>query len=148
MNSNNLGIVIIFYILWLYRHEGIIIAIAYWQCILEFCFNIFLIIFAFLLHGEHLAVDRLALVIVMGFIYLISPSFYLLADRKFRDALSQHGVVKALWSLLKQKYGWEENQKIKIPRFEYIKIQKVKDQNFWSYKSYIWNICTFKKRNF
>ena len=117
MNSNNLGIVIIFYILWLYRHEGIIIAIAYWQCILEFCFNIFLIIFGFLLHGEHLIVDRLALLIVMGFIYLISPSFYLLADRRFRDVLSQHGVVKALWSLLKQKYDWEENQKIKLARF-------------------------------
>ena len=116
LNSNNLGIVII-YLLWLYRHEGIIIAIAYWQCILEFCFNIFLIIFAFLLHGEYLAVDRLALVIVMGFIYLISPSFYLLADRRFRDALSQHGIVKALWSSLKQKYDWEENQKINIPWF-------------------------------
>ena len=62
--------------------------------------------------------DRLALLIVMGFIYLISPSFYLLADRRFRDVLSQHGVVKALWSLLKQKYDWEENQKIKIPRFD------------------------------
>ena len=86
------------------RDEGIIIAIAYWQCILESCFNIFLIIFAFLLHGEQLIVDRLALIIVMGFIYFISPSFYLLADRRFRDALSKHGVLKALWSSLKQKY--------------------------------------------
>ena len=99
------------------RDEGIIIAISYWQCILEVFFNLFIIIFTFVLHGEHLIVDRLIFIIVLGFVYLISPSFYLLADRRFRDILSQHGVVKALWSSLKQKYDWEENQKINIPSF-------------------------------
>ena len=87
-----------------FRDDGIIIAISYWQCMLECCFNIFFIVFTFLLQGEQLIVDRFVLIFAMGFIYFITPSFFLLADWRFRDALSKHGVAKALWFSLKQKY--------------------------------------------
>ena len=44
------------------------------------------------------------LLVTYCFNYVIFPSFYLLADSRFRNVFKQKGGSKAIWLALKQKY--------------------------------------------
>ena len=90
-----------------FSEYGIIFSISVWQCLFEFCINLVLTcIFLFTNVEPTLWVIKISMLIYFCQNYVISPSFYLLADSRFRDALTQKGTVKAFWLALKQKYDW------------------------------------------
>ena len=88
----------------IFRNNGIIIAISFWQCLAEFCVNVLLCIIFYKFHGQDQLIDTFALLTLIFFSYVVFPSIYLLADQRFRNAMKQRGIPKAFWSALKQKY--------------------------------------------
>ena len=88
-----------------FSEDGIVIAISVWQCLLEFFTNYLLAgIFHFLDKGQSYLVNILSLISVYFLNYIIFPSFYLLADARFRRVLIQKGTFRAIWLALKQEY--------------------------------------------
>ena len=87
-----------------FSNDGIVISISIWQCLLEFCTNCLIngCLFVFKEHSYDLLVFLLLVTYCLN--YMILPSFYLLADSRFRNALFQKGSFKAIWSALKQNY--------------------------------------------
>ena len=85
-----------------FRNDGIIIAITAWQVAVESTS-----IIAFTIALELISFNQLKLIILLLqlFIsYVILPSFYFLADSRFRIALKDKGILKSIWAALKQKY--------------------------------------------
>ena len=88
-----------------FRNDGIIVAISFWQVLAEFCVNIFLCISVYYgFQGQDEFFDQLFILALTFFSYVVFPSIYLLADQRFRNALKQKGMPKAVWLALKQKY--------------------------------------------
>ena len=87
-----------------FRDDGIVIAISIWQCFLEFCTNS--LITSILIMDQSFVILELLLLITYFFNYVIFPSFYLLADSRFRKVFHQKGGLQAVWLALKQKYNW------------------------------------------
>ena len=91
----------------MYRNDGIIISISVWQVIVETIFNI-----AYLTWGHfspptthNLGISKVSKTLFhLFFSYIILPSFYFLADQKFRSTFKESGIMKAIWCALKQKY--------------------------------------------
>ena len=99
----------IHYVNILYRNDGIIISISVWQVIVEAIFNITYIAWNIFLQPtlNNLGISKVSMTLfLLFFSYIILPSFYFLADPKFRSALKESGIMKAIWSALKQKYDW------------------------------------------
>ena len=89
--------------------DGIVISISIWQCLVEFCTN-FLIIGSLFIFKEHNYNLLEFLLLIAGCLnYVIFPSFYLLADSRFRNAFYEKGSFKALWSAIKQNYQKNSN---------------------------------------
>ena len=88
-----------------FSEDGIVIAISVWQCLLEFFTN-FLIVGIFLLVIEGQSYLGNTLLILTSYIlnYIIFPSFYILADARFRRVLTQKGIFRAILLALKQEY--------------------------------------------
>ena len=93
-----------------YSDDGIVISISIWQCLVEFCTN-FLIIGCLFIFKEHNRSLLEFLLLIAGCLnYVIFPSFYLLADSRFRNTFYQKGTFKAIWSALKQNYKKNSNE--------------------------------------
>ena len=95
--------------IFMYRNDGIIISISVWQVIVEAIFNItFLTLGYFLSHTtrtRNLGICKVSMTLFhLFFSYIILPSFYFLADQKFRSTFKESGIMKAIWCALKQKY--------------------------------------------
>ena len=106
LTIENLKCMIIYY-LFIYRNDGIIISISVWQVIVEAIFNITYIAWNIFLQStiNNLGISKVSITLFLIFFsYIILPSFYFLADQKFRSALKESGIMKAIWSALKQKY--------------------------------------------
>ena len=87
-----------------FSNDGIVISISIWQCLLEFCTNCLIngCLFVFKEHSYDLLVFLLLVTYCLN--YMILPSFYLLADSRFRNSFYQKGSFRAIWSALKQNY--------------------------------------------
>ena len=97
----------IHYVNILYRNDGIIISISVWQVIVEAIFNITYIAWNIFLQPtlNNLGISKVSMTLfLLFFSYIILPSFYFLADPKFRSALKESGIMKAIWSALRQRY--------------------------------------------
>ena len=95
--------IVLFNILY-FSDDGIVISISIWQCILEFCTNC-LVSVCLLVFKEHSYNSLLFLQLISYCLnYMILPSFYLLADSRFRNSLYKKGIFKSIWSALKQTY--------------------------------------------
>ena len=95
--------IVLFNILY-FSDDGIVISISIWQCILEFCTNC-LVSVCLLVFKEHSYNLLLFLQLISYCLnYMILPSFYLLADSRFRNSLYKKGIFKSIWSALKQNY--------------------------------------------
>ena len=81
-----------------------IISISIWQCLVEVCFNVILLGSLSLFRGQDLLKDRLIILSLIFFNSVVFPSFYLLADKQFRNTVFEKGASKAIWLALKQKY--------------------------------------------
>ena len=86
------------------RDEGVIVSITYWQWAVEFSFNFLMILFHSLVRGEERRMDDWIGVTMFFFGFVVLPSFYFLADVKFRRVLEQNPVHVALWIALTQNY--------------------------------------------
>ena len=87
----------------LFRNDGIIIAITVWQVMVESTSSVGLGMIREYIISSNL--DKLILNLVQLLItYFILPSFYLLGDNRFRLALKNNGILKSIWTALKQKY--------------------------------------------
>ena len=87
-----------------YSDDGIVISISIWQCLLEFFTNCLIngCLFIFKEHNFNLLTFLLIGTYCLN--YTILPSFYLLADSRFRNSFYQKGGFKSIWSALKQNY--------------------------------------------
>ena len=85
-----------------FRNDGIIIAITVWQVVVESTSNVgFFIAHEFISSEQH----KLIITLVGLFItYVILPSFYFLGDNRFRLTLKDKGILRSIWTALKQKY--------------------------------------------
>ena len=93
----------------LYRNDGIIISISVWQVIVEAIFNITYLTLSYFLsrttRTRNLGISKVSMTLFhLFFSYIILPSFYFLADQKFRSTFKESGIMKAIWCALKQKY--------------------------------------------
>ena len=86
------------------RDEGMVISITYWQWAVEFVFNISMVIFHLSIRGDKRKTDHVIGVAMFLFGFVILPSFYFLADIRFRRAIDQKGLKQALWLALTQSY--------------------------------------------
>ena len=80
-----------------------------WQGIVEAIFNIIYITWSHFLPptAHNLQKSKVLMTLfLLFFSYIILPSFYFLADPKFRSGLKESGIMKAICSALKQKYDW------------------------------------------
>ena len=86
------------------RDDSIVMSIAYWQWFVEFLFNIGMVIFHLSIRGDQRRIDHWIGIAMFFFGFVLLPSFYFLADVKFRRALDQKGLKQALWLALTQSY--------------------------------------------
>ena len=85
-----------------FRNDGIVIAITVWQVVVESISTIGFVIAHEFISGHH---HKLILTLVQLFItYVILPSFYFLGDNRFRLTLKDNGILRSIWTALKQKY--------------------------------------------
>ena len=93
--------------IFMYRNDGIIISISVWQVIVEAIFNIIYLTLTWYLSLSTYSLGTSKVSVTLFFLffsYIILPSFYFLADPKFRSAFKESGIMKAICSALKQKY--------------------------------------------
>ena len=81
-----------------------LISISIWQCLVEVCINFIFLVTLSLFRGQDLLQDRLIILSLIFFNSVVFPSFYLLADKQFRNTVFEKGIPKAIWLALKQKY--------------------------------------------
>ena len=83
-----------------------IFSISFWQWSAEFLFNIVSVTGMYLLlgHGGDVFLETVFVIFAIFIMYALLPSFYLLADRKFRKTYQTNGFIKSLWSALKQDF--------------------------------------------
>ena len=86
------------------RDDSIVMSIAYWQWAVEFLFNIGMVIFHLSIRGDQRRIDHWIGFLMFFFGFILLPSFYFLADVKFRRAIDQKGLKQALWLALTQNY--------------------------------------------
>ena len=88
----------------LFRNDGIVIAVTFWQWVVEFIFNILLIgLLAGL--GANLKVDNFVALFSLWFGSTVVPSFYFMACAEFRRDLETYGLLKAFWiAITKDNY--------------------------------------------
>ena len=60
--------------------------------------------YLFLGNGGNTFLEQMLLIFYNFMYYAFLPLFYLLADRKFRNAYQKNGMIKSLWSALKQDF--------------------------------------------
>ena len=95
----------------IFRDDGIVIAVTFWQWFVEFIFNLLLIgTIAGL--GSNRQVDHFASLIVTWFGTSVIPSFYFMACADFRRNLGTYGLLKAFWLAITKDDN--ENQSYEI----------------------------------
>ena len=88
----------------IFRHDGIVIAVTFWQWFVELLFNIFSIGIVSVL-GANRQVDHFVALFGIWFSVSILPSFYFMASADFRRDLETKGIIKAFWmALTKDSY--------------------------------------------
>ena len=92
----------VFTLLFSYRHDGIIVAISFWQWLVEFIFSNIIAVGVYSL-GSNRQVDHFFTLIMILFNVTVIPSFYLMACAKFRRDLTNYGLVKAYWLAVTNK---------------------------------------------
>ena len=88
----------------LFREDGIVIAISVWQTLIELLWSILYFSCVFVTEGQSIFIMECMLLLTYFMNYVIFPSFYLLADARFRNIFIHTGKSKALWLALTQKY--------------------------------------------
>ena len=88
----------------IFRNDGIVIAITFWQWIVESIFNLLLIgLIAGL--GNNRQVDDFLSLCIAWFGTSVVPSFYFMACADFRRDLETFGLLKAFWlAITKDNY--------------------------------------------
>jgi hypothetical protein len=77
------------------------IDITTWQWAMELFLSIFIWLFAKLLVGKFLALDKFLTIIYGLLAWVVLPSFYLIGDNKFRREFDKEGFPRAFWKRLK-----------------------------------------------
>jgi hypothetical protein len=77
------------------------IDITIWQWAMEIFINIFIWLFAKVLVGKFLALDKFLTIIYGLLAWVVQPSFYLIGDSKFRNEFVKEGFRRAFWQRLK-----------------------------------------------
>ena len=86
------------------RKDGIVVAVTFWQWLVEFCFNIFTIGFV-LMMGTNRQVDHFLAMFGIFFSVSVLPSFYLMACAEFRRNLENQSIIKAFWiTIIKENF--------------------------------------------
>lgn len=86
------------------RDEGIILAVTFWQWIAEITLLVILGVPRLFLLGENLIFEQLYGYTLSMLQFTILPSFYLLADTRFRRSLEEKGYIEAIKSAITQNY--------------------------------------------
>lgn len=86
------------------RDDGIVIAVTFWQWIAEITLQVILGVPRLFLQGENLILEQFYGFSLCMLQYTILPSFYLLADTRFRRSLDEKGFLKAIKSAITQNY--------------------------------------------
>ena len=81
-----------------------IFAISIWQIIAEFLLFLTSWILMYYFRSEDPATEAMIIIFFAFIIHVVFPSFYLLADSKFRNAYQQNGLIKSLWFALTQNF--------------------------------------------
>jgi hypothetical protein len=79
-----------------FRNDGIVIAITFWQWLVEFIFNLF-VIGLIKGAGANRQVDHFMAIFSFWFGTSVIPAFYIMACAEFRRNLETVGLVKAFW---------------------------------------------------
>ena len=89
----------------IFRDDGIVIAVTFWQWFVEFIFNL-LLIGTIVGLGSNRQVDHFASLFVTWFGTSVIPSFYFMACADFRRDLETYGLLKAfLLAITKDSYA-------------------------------------------
>ena len=83
----------------LLRDDGIVIAITFWQWLVELFFNLGCIGFTMVM-GANRQVDHFMAIFSFWFGTSVIPAFYIMACAEFRRNLETVGLVKAFWLAL------------------------------------------------
>ena len=84
-----------------FRHDGIVIAVTFWQWFVELLFNISCIGVVSVL-GANRQVDHFFALLGIWFSVSVLPSFYFMASADFRRDLEANGIIKSFWLALTQ----------------------------------------------
>ena len=68
-----------------FREDGIVIAISVWQTLIELLWSILYFSCVFVTEGQSIFIMECMLLLTYFMNYVIFPSFYLLADARFRN---------------------------------------------------------------
>ena len=82
-----------------FRDDGIVIAITFWQWLVEFVFNLLLIGLMAGLGGDR-KVDHFLSLLLIWFGTSVVPSFYFMACAEFRRDMETYGLLKAFWRVI------------------------------------------------
>ena len=100
-NFPTIGLITFYF---LFRDDGIVIAITFWQWLVEFIFNLIAIGLIVGL-GANRQVDHFLALFSIWFGSSVIPSFYFMACADFRRDLKTFGPIKALWlAITKNNY--------------------------------------------
>ena len=88
----------------LLRDDGIVIAISFWQWLVEFFFNLGCIGILITL-GANRQVDHFVVLTGIGFSMCVIPLFYFMACASFRRDLESYGFIKAFWIAITRNYS-------------------------------------------
>ena len=88
----------------LLRDDGIVIAISFWQWLVELFFNLGCIGLMIGL-GANRQVDHFVGLTGIGFSMCVLPLFYFMACSSFRRDLESYGFIKAFWIAVTRNYS-------------------------------------------
>ena len=77
-----------------------VFGITFWQWLVEFVFNVLLIIFIKFMKSENRTYDHFVGLLACGIMFIVVPSFYFMADSSFRRALKNDGFFRAMWKAM------------------------------------------------
>ena len=80
------------------------IAISFWQWLVELFFNLFSIGFTIGL-GSNRQVDHFLMLVGIFFSMCVMPLFYFMACASFRRDLESYGFIKAFWIAVTRNYS-------------------------------------------
>ena len=86
------------------RDDGIVIAISFWQWLVEVFFNLGCIGVMTIL-GANRQVDHFVVLTGIGFSMCVIPLFYFMACASFRRDLESYGFIKAFWIAITRNYS-------------------------------------------